>query len=57
VLGLDDPVADNFSANVIGLGLGTLARFWALQRYIFLSPARLERREALALERFNGSPG
>ena len=49
VLGLTDPVADNVSANVVGLGLGTLARFWAIQRFIFLSPARLERREARAL--------
>ena len=45
VLGLTDPVADNISANVVGLGLGTLARFWAIRRFIFLSPARLERRE------------
>ena len=45
VLGLTDPVADNIAANVVGLGLGTLARFCALRRFIFLSPARLERRE------------
>ena len=45
VLRLSDPVADNISANVIGLGLGTLARFWALRRFIFLSPALVERRE------------
>ncbi|MEO5711487.1 MAG: GtrA family protein [Nocardioidaceae bacterium] len=45
VLGMTDPVADNVSANVIGLGLGTLARFWAIQRFIFLSPARLESRQ------------
>jgi putative flippase GtrA len=44
ILGLTDPVADNVSANVVGLGLGTLARFFALKRFIFLSPARLERR-------------
>jgi putative flippase GtrA len=45
VLGMTDPVTDNVSANVIGLGLGTLARFWAIQRFIFLSPARLESRQ------------
>ncbi len=49
VLGLSDPVADNVAANVIGLGLGTLARFWAIRRYIFLSPdahvAHTERRQ------------
>jgi putative flippase GtrA len=57
VLGLTDPVADNVAANVVGLGLGTAARFWALKRYIFLNPARLERRRALAVERVAGPPG
>jgi putative flippase GtrA len=38
VLGLSDPVADNVAANVVGLGLGTLARFWAIRRFIFVSP-------------------
>jgi putative flippase GtrA len=47
-LGLSDPVSDNVAANVVGLGLGTLARFWALRRFIFLSPGRLERRRELA---------
>jgi len=51
VLGLTDPVADNVSANVVGLGLGTLARFWALQRFIFLDSARLQRRELTAQRR------
>jgi putative flippase GtrA len=45
VLGLSDPFADNVAANVVGLGLGTLARFWALKRFIFLSPARFELRQ------------
>jgi putative flippase GtrA len=49
VLGRSDPVADNLAANVVGLGLGTMARFWALRRFIFLSPAHLERREQRAL--------
>src|SRR3954452_9974141 len=49
-LGRSDPVADNIAANVVGLGMGTLARFWAIRRFIFLSPAHLERRE-LALRR------
>ncbi len=51
VLGLTDPVADNVAANVVGLGLGTLARFVAIRRFIFLSPARLERRELAAVQR------
>ena len=45
VLGLDNPIADNVAANVVGLGLGTLARFWAIRRFIFLSPTRLRSRE------------
>ena len=45
VLGLADPIADNIAANVVGLSLGTMARFWAIRRFIFLSPARRERRE------------
>ncbi|MGA8210187.1 MAG: GtrA family protein, partial [Nocardioidaceae bacterium] len=48
VLGLSDPVADNIAANIVGLGLGTLARFWALRRFIFLSPARVQQREVAA---------
>jgi putative flippase GtrA len=44
-LGRSDPVADNIAANVVGLGLGTLARFVLIRRFIFLSPARVERRE------------
>lgn len=36
VLGLDDPVSDNVSANVLGLGLGALVRFWAYRRFVFL---------------------
>lgn len=35
VLGLTSPVAENISANVIGVGLGTLFRFWAYHRWVF----------------------
>lgn len=45
LLGLTDPLSDNIAANVVGLGLGTAARFWATRRFIFLSPRRLARRE------------
>lgn len=38
VFGLDDPVADNLSANVVGLGLGMAVRFWALRRAVFIAP-------------------
>ncbi len=49
VLGLDDPFSDNVAANVVGLGLGTAARFWAFRRFIFLSPRRARRRELAAI--------
>jgi putative flippase GtrA len=35
VLGLSSPWADNISANVVGLTLGTAARFWLFRRYVF----------------------
>ncbi len=47
-LGLTDPLSDNIAANVVGLGLGTAARFWAFRRFIFLSPRRLEKRRLAA---------
>ncbi len=34
-LGLTSPLADNISANVIGLALGTAFRFWAYRTYVF----------------------
>ena len=49
ILELDDPVSDNVSANVIGLALGTVARFWALRRYIFLHPRKAAARHAAAV--------
>ena len=45
VLGRADPIADNIAANVVGLGLGTLARFWAIRTFIFVGPQRVESRE------------
>lgn len=36
VLGLSSLWADNISANVIGLGLSNVARFWLFRRYVFL---------------------
>ncbi len=35
LLGLTSPLADNVSGNVIGLGLGTLFRFWSYRRFVF----------------------
>jgi putative flippase GtrA len=45
LLDLDSALADNIAANVIGLGLGMAARFWAFRRFVFLSPARARSRE------------
>jgi putative flippase GtrA len=41
VLGLDDPVSDNLAANVIGLLLGLVSRFYLFRLFIFRSPAEL----------------
>ncbi|MDP3893012.1 GtrA family protein [Nocardioides sp.] len=38
VLGLDDPVSDNISANVIGLVLGVGARFFLFRHLVFSRP-------------------
>jgi putative flippase GtrA len=46
VLGLSDIWADNISANVVGLGIGTAARFWIFRRFVFV-----ETPEALAAAR------
>ena len=47
VLDRADPVADNIAANVVGLALGTAARFWAIRQFIFLHPHKAEdRRQA-----------
>jgi putative flippase GtrA len=35
LLGLDSALADNVSANVVGLGLGAAARFWVFREYVF----------------------
>jgi dolichol-phosphate mannosyltransferase len=35
VLGYTGPLADNISANVIGLGLGAVFRFWTYKHFVF----------------------
>ncbi len=35
VLDLRGPLADNISANIVGLALGTLFRFWSYRRWVF----------------------
>jgi putative flippase GtrA len=45
VLQRSDPFADNIAANVVGLALGTAARFFAIRELIFLRPGDVEVRE------------
>lgn len=35
LLGLTSAMADNVSANVVGIALGTAFRFWSYRRYVF----------------------
>ncbi len=35
LLGLESALADNVSANVIGMGLATVFRFWTFRTYVF----------------------
>jgi putative flippase GtrA len=35
LLGLDSQLADNISGNIIGIGLGTLFRFWVYRTWVF----------------------
>jgi putative flippase GtrA len=41
VLGLDDPVSDNVAANVVGLFLGMVARFYLFRTLVFRRPVLL----------------
>ena len=48
VLGFDSQLADNISGNVVGIGLGTLFRFWAYRTFVFtefLDPQGRDRAE------------
>ncbi len=47
LLGLDDPLSDNLSANVIGLGLGTAARFYLIRTWVFRHPGVSQELEEL----------
>lgn len=39
LMGLTSPLADNISANVIGVALGTIFRFWSYRRFVFTAAA------------------
>jgi len=36
VLNLTSSLADNISANLVGMGLGTIFRFWTYRRFVFV---------------------
>nr|WP_155998500.1 GtrA family protein [Streptomonospora sp. PA3] len=38
LLGLDGPLARNIAGNVVGVGMGTLFRFWSYKRWVFPAP-------------------
>jgi putative flippase GtrA len=50
VLHLHSPLAYNISGNVIGTILGTIWRFWAFRRWVFLDEPEPERSEDAAHE-------
>lgn len=54
VLDLDSALADNISANVIGIGLGALFRFWSYRRWVF--PAVEKEPEASRTPPHQGDP-
>ena len=39
-LGFTSPLADNIAKNVIGLGIGTVFRFWTYRTWVFTSGSR-----------------
>jgi dolichol-phosphate mannosyltransferase len=50
VLGLTNRLDDNLSANVVGMALGTVFRFWAYRRLVFGRAARPNRGRAPRVE-------
>lgn len=42
VLGFDSRLADNISANGVGLVLGTAFRFWSYRKFVWAAPAEVE---------------
>jgi putative flippase GtrA len=51
VLGLKSLLADNIAANVIGLGLATAFRYWAMHTHVFNEIRSRKSDKALVLER------
>lgn len=38
LVGWTSPIVDNISANIVGMGLATLLRFWGFRTFIFQNP-------------------
>jgi putative flippase GtrA len=47
-LGLTSPLADNISANGVGLVLGTMFRFWSYRRWVFPEDAETAEEAAIS---------
>ena len=47
-LGLTSALADNISANVVGIALGTMFRFWSYRRWVFPDDAEAADEAAIA---------
>jgi len=48
ILDLHTALADNIAANVVGLGLGTLFRFWSYRKWVFREEIALDESEHAA---------
>jgi putative flippase GtrA len=56
VLGLTSRLADNLSANVLGLALGTGFRYWSYRRFVFTSAGATRRPRPTGRDRSFVSP-
>jgi len=53
ILDQHNALADNISANIIGLGLGTLFRFWSYRKFVFKEELALDQAENHAADAEN----
>lgn len=56
LLGLDGPLARNIAGNVIGVGLGSLFRFWSYRKWVFPAPVPSAAPPAASPGGVNGGP-
>jgi putative flippase GtrA len=57
LLGMTSRVADNVSANVIGLALGTIFRYWSYKRFVFAARSPAQPRPVLPTHRSDDHVG